>query len=358
MAVASVGEVAKLVDAVVAAAKKAEDGDPSERVRPLPPCLLPLPSNSRGAAPHSCPHTQPQERAVDGLKALLKLDVTTKVLAETQAGKRVRALTKHSSPGVSTAANEVVKAWKHLVRCETAGGSRQQASSAAEPSGPTQLQPQPSRPEVGSGASGSGNPPAEALPPAASDPEAAAAGPSASPAAAAPPAGIPPTGDSVRDKCRANLVADLALAVGEGSVGFDPVAVGVAVEEALCKGHKGVTPGYKAKFRQLHFNLKDDKNPDLRRRVLEGGVAAEELIEMAPEELASDAKREDNQRIRERKLFDAAPYSAKQATTDQFQCGKCRQRKCTYYQMQTRSADEPMTTFVSCLNCNNRWKFC
>ncbi len=34
----------------------------------------------------------------------------------------------------------------------------------------------------------------------------------------------------------------------------------------------------------------------------------------------------------------------KKATTDQFQCGKCRQRKCTYYQMQTRSADEPMTT--------------
>jgi hypothetical protein len=31
---------------------------------------------------------------------------------------------------------------------------------------------------------------------------------------------------------------------------------------------------------------------------------------------------------------------------------------CRYYQMQTRSADEPMTTFVSCLNCNNRWKFC
>jgi transcription elongation factor S-II len=26
--------------------------------------------------------------------------------------------------------------------------------------------------------------------------------------------------------------------------------------------------------------------------------------------------------------------------------------------MQTRSADEPMTTFVSCLECYNRWKFC
>ena len=40
-----------------------------------------------------------------------------------------------------------------------------------------------------------------------------------------------------------------------------------------------------------------------------------------------------------------------------FRCGKCKTYKTTYYQMQTRSADEPMTTFVSCVNCGNRWKF-
>lgn len=41
-----------------------------------------------------------------------------------------------------------------------------------------------------------------------------------------------------------------------------------------------------------------------------------------------------------------------------FRCGKCKTYKTSYYQMQTRSADEPMTTFVTCHNCSNRWKFC
>lgn len=40
-----------------------------------------------------------------------------------------------------------------------------------------------------------------------------------------------------------------------------------------------------------------------------------------------------------------------------FKCGKCKSMKTTYTQAQTRSADEPMTTFVTCLNCCNRWKF-
>jgi transcription elongation factor S-II len=47
-----------------------------------------------------------------------------------------------------------------------------------------------------------------------------------------------------------------------------------------------------------------------------------------------------------------------QAETDMFKCGRCKARKCKYYQLQTRSADEPLTTFVTCVNCDNRWKFC
>ena len=44
------------------------------------------------------------------------------------------------------------------------------------------------------------------------------------------------------------------------------------------------------------------------------------------------------------------------AATDTFTCRKCNGNQCTYYQMQTRSADEPMTVYISCCNCGKRWK--
>ena len=42
--------------------------------------------------------------------------------------------------------------------------------------------------------------------------------------------------------------------------------------------------------------------------------------------------------------------------TDIFLCKKCHKRECTYYEMQTRSADEPMTIFITCLNCGKHWR--
>ena len=41
--------------------------------------------------------------------------------------------------------------------------------------------------------------------------------------------------------------------------------------------------------------------------------------------------------------------------TEKWQCNGCKMRKCTYYELQTRSADEPMTIFIHCLNCGKRW---
>ena len=41
--------------------------------------------------------------------------------------------------------------------------------------------------------------------------------------------------------------------------------------------------------------------------------------------------------------------------TDRFQCHRCKERKCSYFERQTRSADEPMTVFITCVLCNNSW---
>jgi len=63
--------------------------------------------------------------------------------------------------------------------------------------------------------------------------------------------------------------------------------------------------------------------------------------------------------IKAKQLRDKNKYETKvEASTDNFTCpnSKCRSTKCTYYQLQTRSADEPMTTFVTCIDCGKRWK--
>jgi transcription elongation factor S-II len=46
----------------------------------------------------------------------------------------------------------------------------------------------------------------------------------------------------------------------------------------------------------------------------------------------------------------------KSMATDQFFCTRCFKRECTYYELQTRSADEPMTIFIQCVNCGKHWR--
>ena len=64
-----------------------------------------------------------------------------------------------------------------------------------------------------------------------------------------------------------------------------------------------------------------------------------------------------NKLLEAKKIRDEYKYAPKiEASTDNFTCWKCKSKACTYYQLQTRSADEPMTTFVTCINCGQRWK--
>ena len=61
--------------------------------------------------------------------------------------------------------------------------------------------------------------------------------------------------------------------------------------------------------------------------------------------------------LNKKSKIDKIKYSIKpEAMTSLFKCRKCGSKSTSYYEVQTRSADEPMTQFVTCLQCNARWK--
>jgi transcription elongation factor S-II len=46
----------------------------------------------------------------------------------------------------------------------------------------------------------------------------------------------------------------------------------------------------------------------------------------------------------------------KEGGSDMFKCKRCGKSKTKYWEMQTRSADEPMTIFIRCLYCSKEWR--
>jgi transcription elongation factor S-II len=79
--------------------------------------------------------------------------------------------------------------------------------------------------------------------------------------------------------------------------------------------------------------------------VLNQTLSPEVLCSMSTEDLKSKTRLEEEERIRQENLFKARGAQPQEAETDQFKCGKCKQRKCRYYQMQTRSADGNLSPF-------------
>lgn len=106
--------------------------------------------------------------------------------------------------------------------------------------------------------------------------------------------------------------------------------------------------------RTKSHNLKE--NAKLCAKIYEFVIETGDFVRMLPSEMqCEEIKTKDNEYIKDSIL--AAQIAKASADTDMFQCGKCKQKKCTYSQLQTRSCDEPMTTFVTCTVCGNRWKF-
>jgi transcription elongation factor S-II len=109
---------------------------------------------------------------------------------------------------------------------------------------------------------------------------------------------------------------------------------------------------YVDRVRSIYFNLSNNKY--LLESLEKNDIKAHQIAFMTHQELNPEKW---VKLIQEKMKRDKYKYETNlEAATDTFKCRKCHSNKCTYYQMQTRSADEPMTTFVTCIECGNRWK--
>lgn len=128
------------------------------------------------------------------------------------------------------------------------------------------------------------------------------------------------------------------------------------VESAAYKLFNGATKDYKLKVRSLFSNLKGKTNAELGQSVMSGSVSAERFVRMSGQELMSAEQRKINAELEKENMSKAQVPMAEKSVSEELTCGNCKQRKVSYTQAQTRSADEPMTTFCECMNCGKRWK--
>jgi len=113
---------------------------------------------------------------------------------------------------------------------------------------------------------------------------------------------------------------------------------------------------YIRKIRHISINLNPNsyiENKKLYERYRAGETSMDEIIVLTETELFPERNRElaEKMFLREQRLLEGN----RAAASDQFLCGRCHKRQCTYYELQTRSADEPMTIFIQCVNCGKRW---
>ena len=114
---------------------------------------------------------------------------------------------------------------------------------------------------------------------------------------------------------------------------------------------------YINKSRSLYMNLDKNghiNNNTLIKKIFSSKFDLNNIAFMSYQEIFPEhwKKLLDEKYKREMAIYEDKP----EAMTDMFKCGRCKQKQCTYYELQTRSADEAMTIFITCVNCGNRWR--
>lgn len=183
------------------------------------------------------------------------------------------------------------------------------------------------------------------------------------------------TGSNARDACAKSLYDGLAFMSERGS--YTPqtrtripdllfaapshiLPIALATEKAIFEsfGPESST-AYRDKIRTLFLNLKNKSNGHLRDAVT--GVPPKytpaQLAHMSSEDMKSDELVEADKVRHKENIHNAMTAKEQKAVSSMLKCSSCGQRKVSYTQAQTRSADEPMTTFCECQVCGKKWKF-
>lgn len=108
---------------------------------------------------------------------------------------------------------------------------------------------------------------------------------------------------------------------------------------------------YVDRLRTIYMNA---KSPHFLEMIRAGDLSPQTLAELTHQEMNPDRWRD---LIEKKMKRDETKYNhGMEASTTEYTCKKCKGNKCIHYEMQTRSADEPTTVFVTCLTCGKHWK--
>tara|TARA_A100001015_G_scaffold266664_1_gene316067 strand:- start:131 stop:652 length:522 start_codon:yes stop_codon:yes gene_type:complete len=167
--------------------------------------------------------------------------------------------------------------------------------------------------------------------------------------------------DKIRDKCVLKidkLINNISLSRNIEKNTFNSV-IDIAKENNINRkwNNNMFYNLYFSKIRSIYSNLDVTsyiKNEHLLSKIINGEIKTEEISKLSVYEIHPDNWKEiiDEKSKRDKMKYDIKP----EAMTERYKCRKCGSRKCSYYELQTRSADEPMTQFFTCLDCKNRWK--
>uniref|UniRef100_A0A3P8PNC8 Transcription elongation factor A (SII), 3 n=1 Tax=Astatotilapia calliptera TaxID=8154 RepID=A0A3P8PNC8_ASTCA len=239
------------------------------------------------------------EGAIDLLKELKGVNMTLKLLQETRIGMSVNGIRKHcTDEEVIALAKVLIKDWKRLLGTHTDLHAYYSSKSEAPKTPTTPTSPM-------------------------------------SPSFSSPGGPLSPhlaTGDSIRDKCIEMLAAALRTDNDYREFGANCEGMAAEIEDHILQT---TDMKYKNRVRSRISNLKDPKNPGLRKNVLAGSIELRRIATMSAEEMASDELKQLRNVLTQEAIREHQMAKTGGTTTDLLQCGKCKKKNCTYNQVHT-----------------------